>query len=472
MRILLINPSTSKRIAVGYPPHGLLYIASILKKKGYFVEVLDNELENLDPGTLLNEMRKRRPNVVGVTMNSTKVPSAYLTAMLAKRATNGNATVVVGGPHPTVLPVQTLHECPSIDIAVLGEGEVTMLEIAESVESGRELADIKGIAFRKDNEVMITGPRPYIQDLDSLPFPAYDIVPVRRYFSMQLVPSLFVMASRGCPFKCIFCSNPIWGRRVRNRNPKNVVDEIEWLVKKYKVREIHFIDDNFNLRPKIAEEICDELIGRGLHRKIIWRAQFRANRNLTPRRLFKKMKEAGCWQIYFGVESGNQKILSRIMKGITLDEVRRAFGLTKEAGIETGGFFMIGNLGEDMETIWDTISFMKELSPDVCDFNIATPYPGSEFFEILKQNGTLPEINWNTINDQVLKAGTFTFGTEELSSKELRKMLKVAYKKFYLRPAFALNRIWKLVKSPLKPIKEIHRSLGELKGAVETRLIV
>jgi len=286
------------------------------------------------------------------------------------------------------------------------------------------------------------------------------MVPIEKYFKNQigyLRRELGMMTSRGCPFKCSFCSNPVWNHIVRMRSPINVVDEMEYLYKKYRVQGIFFFDDTFNLQPKWVDELCDEIIKRGLHKKLVWRAVCRVNKNLVSLDLFSKMKEAGCWMLSFGVESGNQYVLDINKKGITLDEARNAVQTAKKIGLKTGAFFMIGNIGENTDTINDTINFAIELQPHFCQFNIATPYPGSELFNIVMKDKDIKEIDWSVYNQR-----TPIFDVGNLKTRQLRRHLTKAYRRYYLRPKYIINQLYENIAAPIKllaGVKKIYRNL-------------
>lgn len=433
----MINPPL-KGYRPFYPPLGLLYIAAVLRKEGFRVDVVTD----LEEESLFKEVIKRRPNIVGITMSTAQVRSAYSAAAVVKEATHNKTTVVVGGPHPSALPRQVLLECPDVDIAVIGEGEVAMTKLVRRIEDNGRIDNVKGICYRKNGKITMTELRSRISRLDSLPFPAYDLIHVEKYFRNQVqayTPSLAVMATRGCPFGCTFCSNPVWRRVVRYRSAENIANEIEWLHERFKVKEVYFPDDTFNLRPEKVKELCDELIQRGLNKKIVWRTQCRVNKHFTPHGLFLKMRKAGCWMLDFGVESGNQEILKKINKGITLDEVRRAFKLARNAGLKLGAFFMIGNLGESEETIKDTLQFAKELNPDTCWFSIATPYPGSQMYEELLKRGVIRASDWSKCDNAYP-----VFGTDTFSAEELIKYYNWIRRKYYLRFNYVLYRAMRI----------------------------
>ncbi len=418
-RVLFINPNTRHlgTILTFYPPLGVLYISSVLREKGYDVKMVDADIDDIGPAEIRRIVSEYAPFVVGITMNALQSRSAFETADLI-REEDDKIRIVVGGPHPSALRGDILRRCRSIDAVVYGEGEVTFLELVRAFEEGRSLNGIEGVCFRHGEEIVVNEPREPINDLDSLPRPALDLVaPIRRYpgpYPVGARPTMYVMASRGCPFRCTFCSNPVWGRRVRFRSADSVLSEVEWLREKFKVREVFFQDDTFNLNRDWFESICEGIIERGLNEKIVFKAPFRADEKLLDSEMLRLARRAGFWMIFYGVESGNQDILNSLKKNLTLEEIERAFKLTKRAGIKTYASFMIGNLGETRATVQDTIEFVKRIDPDYYGFAIATPYPGSEFYALAERQGYLePGFEEYDLSKYVLKTERFAPGEVE-----------------------------------------------------------
>ncbi|MCK5487180.1 MAG: cobalamin-dependent protein, partial [Desulfobacterales bacterium] len=250
IKIILINPNTRYMggLFTVHPPMGLLYISSVLLKNKHDVSIIDADIDDFSLDDIRDKITLERPQIVGITMNTFQTKSAFETAYTIK-STDPNITVVVGGPHPTIIGKQILDDCESIDIAVIGEGEHTMLEVANTIENSESLSDVCGICYRDENEIKTTSPRDFITDLDTLPFPSVELVqPIDKYpgpHPTGAKPTVQIMASRGCPFKCTFCSNPVWGNTVRFRSPENILTEIESLHEKYGVKEIFFQDDTF-----------------------------------------------------------------------------------------------------------------------------------------------------------------------------------------------------------------------------------
>ncbi|MHA1711577.1 MAG: B12-binding domain-containing radical SAM protein [Candidatus Freyarchaeota archaeon] len=350
-------------------PLGITYLAAVLEKNGFEVEVLDLLVSRYSDEKVVRKVEEYKPDVVGATSVTMNFPKASRILKLAKEAKEDVLTVI-GGPHVTFSDVRTLREAPWIDVVVRGEGEYTLLDIVR----GRGFHSIDGITYREDGEIVRNRDRKLIENLDELPFPARHLLPLSKYMAYHSGCSL--ITGRGCPHRCIFCvGSKMMGRRVRLRNPKLVVDEIEEVLG-YGFDEIIFEDDTFTLNHKHAFAVCDEIISRGL--KFRWCANARVD--TVTRELLEKMKEAGCYFVMFGVESGNQEILDKCKKRITIEEVRKAVKMAKELGISILSSFILGLPGETKETIEQTMRFAEELGP-FYGFHLLAPFPGSEVRE-------------------------------------------------------------------------------------------
>jgi radical SAM superfamily enzyme YgiQ (UPF0313 family) len=334
--------------------------------------------------------------------------------------------IVIGGAHATIAPLETLSEFSVFDIAVIGEGERTLIEIVKTISDyGLEpkmLSSIKGIAWRYENEIKINEPREQITDLDSLPFPNYDHIQRK----IKIYP---IFSSRGCPFNCIFCCR-IHGNQLRVRSPTNVVKEIEYAIQKYKPILIDFADDQATFPRNRMLEICDLIINKNLNEKVKWTVLSRVTN--VDYDLFKRMKEAGCINIDFGVESGNREILKIIKKGITIEDAKSAIYMAKKARIKTGSYFIIGHPFETIETAKQTITLAKELNTDTVSFGLMVPYPGTEVNEMMKKGfGNYKPISssWDDFDKQIGNA----LELRNLSRKQLERLQIDAYLTFYVR---------------------------------------
>ncbi|MEM3153536.1 MAG: radical SAM protein, partial [Candidatus Bathyarchaeia archaeon] len=352
MKVCLVSPpynsAVKSVVGVSSPPLGLAYLASVIRDE-YDVRIVDSNVLDYNFDDVRKELKNFYPDVVGITSSTPSIYEAYKVAEVAK-SVRDDCTVVLGGPHATFL-YEVLTECKSIDVVVRGEGEETFQELINAMDRGICLGYVRGIAYRKGEKIVATKPRPLIGDLDKIPFPSLDLLPIEKY-ALQGISYMPITTSRGCPFKCSFCaSSRIFGGCWRGRSPKNVVEEIRLIHDEFNIKNIEFVDDTFTLNGRRAEEICDEILREGLD--ISWGASSRVD--TINKGLVEKMRKAGCWIVYLGVESASQKILNEIGKKITISQIVRAVKTLKEAGIQILGSFILGFPEETIETAEQTI---------------------------------------------------------------------------------------------------------------------
>ncbi len=359
------------------PPLGISYVAATCIEAGAKVAIFDYIVSQYSPEKLRRDIDAFNPEVLGtnsVTMN-------FLTAAgIIREAKRHNTALItmMGGPHVSFDIERTLNQYPEIDLIVVGEGEATLREILPVIKEKQEWHHIKGVAFRDDNETIITEPRPLIEDLDTLPMPARHLLPISRYQALGFPVS--IITSRGCPNRCIFClGRKMVGFKVRHRSPMKVVDEIEHLLT-YGIDRINIADDIFTANKKRVKEFCDEIIKRDL--RFGWSAFSRVN--TVNRETLQIMKDAGCDSVSFGIESGNPEMLKRIRKGITLDQARDATRCCKEVGILPHASFVVGLPGENHQTLKDTSEFAESLQIDYGHHMLA-PFPGTTVREEIDQ---------------------------------------------------------------------------------------
>ena len=471
MKVILVNPpalhiETLSVIGMKVPPLGLASLASILEQSGHEVKIIDAPAMEFSILQIKEILNKEQPEMIGVTATTPTVYDALEIAESAKEVCPDSFTVL-GGPHPSFLPIETLRECPALDAVCIGEGEETVIELAEAVEGRRELSDVRGIAYRSKEGRVIRNPiRPLIKDLDSLPFPAWHLLPVDKYTVLGKKSVIcHIMSSRGCPFQCIFCSSSLlFGKRYRARSAKSVVDEMEYLVSEYNPESIEFSDDEFTLNRKRVEEICDEIKRRGID--VPWACSSRVD--TINKHLLQKMRRAGCFLIYYGIESASQRILNFIKKGIRIEQIKRAVKWTREVGIKVLGSFIIGFPDETKEEIEKTINFPKRLRLDFAQFSIATPYPGTELYEIAKREGLLLTTDWSeyTAARPVMK-------TKNVSVEDLSKLFRKAYVNFYLTPRVLFRNLkqyaFTILKLALKSTLSLRSRLSKREDGKERR---
>jgi len=449
MKVCLISPpynsAVKSVVGVSSPPLGLAYIASMLRQN-HEVKIIDSNILNYTLEDVEKELQSFNPDIVGITSVTPSIYEAYKVAETAKKV-NEDCTVVLGGPHATFMPKRTMEECKYIDVIVKGEGEETTKELIENIEKGASLNEVKGITFREENEIIDSEPRPFIKNIDEIPFPSRDLLPMHLY-QVNGVKYTTMLTSRGCPFKCSFCSSSrLFGGYWRGRSPENVLEEMKIVYEKYRIRNIEFMDDTFTLNQERAEEICDGIIKEGWD--ISWGASSRVD--TLSKKLVEKMKKAGCWILFLGIESGSQKILDTIGKRITLEQVKKAVKILKDAEIQVLGSFIIGFLQDTTETIKETIKFAKSLNLDYAEFSILTPYPGTPIFDYAKKNNMLLTEDWSkyTAVEPIVKiAGA--------SEREVKALFQKAYITFYLRPKIVMgwlkNKQFSFMKSGIRAL--------------------
>ena len=347
--------------------------------------------------------------------------------------------LVMIGPHSSVFYKDMLKK--NVDIVALGEYDYTLLDIAKRIKSGRNFKGVKGIAWKdKKGRIILEDKRPLIKNLDNLPFPARELFNLDYYdhFPGREKGNITMITSRGCPYRCTYCLWPqvMYGHEVRLRSPKNVVAEMKEVIEKYGATNIFFDDDMLTHDKKRTVELCNEIINSGI--KVNWQCYGRVN--IADLEMFKKMKEAGCVMVRFGIESGVQEILNNVKKGVTLEQIKNAFSLAKKAGLKTFGTVMFGLPGENKETVKKTVKFLIELEPDYVQFSIVTPYPGTELYDYLKKNGYLITTEWSEYN------GSFNavFELPTITRSELNDAIKYGWRKFYLRPEKIIKELLRI----------------------------
>jgi anaerobic magnesium-protoporphyrin IX monomethyl ester cyclase len=431
MQVTLVNPPYPPD-AHQHPPFiplGIGYLGAVLEKNGYDVNVIDCQAMHLTLNDVEAELRKRQPDIVGLTSTTLTYKSALNIIKAAKDALP-NCLTVIGGSHATFWDEEALNECPQLDVVVRGEGESTLLELAEKVEKGESYSDIVGTTCRKGEETVVNPDRPFIEYLDSLPFPAFHLWPIEHFkkYGKIIFP---VMTSRGCTFWCDFCSAVrMFGRKYRMRSPKKVVDELEFLYNKYGEEQYTFYDDAFTVSQARTKEICNEIMKRGL--KIKWDCETRVD--MVSKDLLQKMKDAGCIAVWFGVEAGSEQVIEAMGKGISLQQTMNAFKWANDVGLMTVASMILGFPGETRETAMKSIKLLEKIKSNEIGVYIATPYPGTPMYDYVKKMGWIKVTDFNKYD-----TATPIFETPTMSMKELRELHDEAHRRFYLRPTYILR---------------------------------
>jgi len=420
------------------PPLGLAYLAAVLKSRGMKVSSVMSDALGLDAGQTAEEIIQRAPDVVAVSIATPAVNSARdIIGMV--RGGLPEVKIIGGGPHATLFPEEMLLN--GMDFVVRGEGEETIAALAMFLAGQGDIRAIEGISYRQDGKVLYNGPRPLIKDLDGIPFPAWEVFPIKQYESIfkKARLSLPILTSRGCPGKCTFCYKGLFGNRFRIRTPESILEEVRYLADHFAIEEFSIIDDCFTVIPKRAIAFCELLVQSNLG--LAWTLPAGIRVDTVSEELLKALAEAGCYRVGLGIETGNEDIMKSIKKGITLAQVSRAVSLVKKFGIECTGNFMIGNLGETVKTVDDSIRYAVKLDPDYAQFTRAIPFPGSEMYDTLLKENKIITQNWDDYD--YLRTDTRIFVHDNLSHETIQKKMREAYRRFYLRPAFILREIRK-----------------------------
>lgn len=412
------------------PSFGLVCLAAVARRMGADVAVVEASARNLGLETALREILSFEPDVVGLTATTSEIVRAAELAARIKAERPG-ALVVAGGCHVTAIPAETLREFPAFDMAVVGEGEETLCEILEKAGAGSVRPDtVPGTAVRKGDGVSINPPRPMIRDLDSLPLPAWSLLPgfprtfrpsparIRRW------PCASVVLTRGCPNQCVFCDRSVFGNRCRAYSPAYAVRLIQDLRENFGVRELLIEDDTFVVVPARVREFCERLIAEKVG--LSWSCLGRADR--ADPDLLRLMRRAGCWHISYGIESGDPAILQAMRKRLDLDQIRQAVAWSREAGLRTKGFFIVGFPGETPASLARSKAFALSLALDDISVMQMTPFPGSELYRIAEQHGTFDR-DWRKMN--VLNT---VFIPNGFTREELEAARGDILRSFYLRP--------------------------------------
>jgi radical SAM superfamily enzyme YgiQ (UPF0313 family) len=438
MHFLILLPPLASPSMSPSPPVGLAYLASILKSSGTQTETLMSDVYGLDVDQTIALILEKKPDILACSVATPAFNNTVKIVTHVKQVLK-NIQVIAGGPHATLFPEDMISN--GTDIVVRREGEQTIAEVVGYFNGEIAIADIDGISYRLNNRIVHNQDRMPIKDLDQIPFPAWEVFPIQKYESVfkKARLSLPVVTSRGCPGKCTFCYKGIFGSRIRMRSPQNIIKEIIQLINNFNIEEFSIIDDCFTISAKRTIEFCDLLMDKNI--TIAWSLPAGIRVDTVSEELFNKLKESGCYRVGFGIETGNSVIMKSIKKGITLEQVTRAISMCKEIGLECTGNFMIGNLGETVDTLNDTIRYAIKLDPDYAQFTRAIPFPGSAMYKTLLAQNKIISNNWDDYD--YLSTEKEIFIHDHLSHRTIQKMMKESYRKFYMRPAFIIREIRK-----------------------------
>ena len=445
MKIAFINPryfEENYRYKVNKlsPPLGMAILSSMLRLKNHEVKIYDLEALRTTFAEQITSISEYSPDIIGVF--GTSPISKYIKesiAVLHRKFPTSH--IIVGGPHATLFPEDFFGENIFVDYAFMGEAEYSIVEFVDQIEQFGIVKfpdKIEGIVYKPNGQIFKHPVTPRIENLDELPFPSYDLLPLEKYFETGSTEKVItMMTSRGCPNNCIYCADPVlYGHKYRSRSAKNVVDEMKYLIQNHQIKHIVFYDANFNADKERVKQICKLLINEKLD--VTWRARVRAD--MIDRESVELMKNAGCTELSIGVESGSERMLKILKKKETKNQIRDAFNLIKEYDIWSVGYFMFGIPGETTMDADETIMFAIELDPDWALFSIATPLPGTEFLKMAKSS------NWiisKDLNNYKANFDSPVISYENFTSNQIKKYVNNAYEKFYLRKEWLINRLKK-----------------------------
>ena len=449
--LLLIPPLTLSQRMGGLaeagavmPALGVLYIASWMRKQLLEVEILDAESLRLDLDNTVKAILDRSPDVLGITTTTLSIiPAAEIAREI--KARRKDIKIFLGGPHVTALPHESLQDFADIDGCILGDGEISFAHIVRNISNGLNAGQgVDGIMWREGVEISYNPKTKHLSDLDSLPFPAWDLLkgfPKNyrpAFHSYRRLPQANIILTRGCPYACSFCDRSVFGNKIYSHSVDYAIEMIEYLVKDFGIKEISIKDDTFLLSPERVAEFCQRIRQKRID--LTWSCNGRVN--TITEDILREMKSAGCWLISYGIESGSPKMLKKMAKDINLGQVREALRLTRSSGIVAKGFFMIGIPGETEESLRQTLDFVNELPLDELNVNFFTPFPGSRLYAEVIAEGFKPEFcRMNMTEPSYVPKG--------LTAQNLCEYQKRIIYSFYLRPS-------KVISYASRALKDVH----------------
>jgi len=453
LRVLFVEPPKDFWFVMGEylpPPLGILELAAYLetRNKSVEIEVLDCQAERVDWKGLEKCIESHQPNMVAPSALATCNTYTVLRTLEVAKKVDPEIKTVVGGQHFTATARESLETYPEIDIVIRGEGEQTLSELVQSLEEGKPLTRVEGISFRHEKRIIHTSNRPLIKNLDELPFPAYHLVEehMKKYHFTMMAGArtgyALVEASRGCPHRCSFCSQwRFWGGICRAKSPERVADEFEYCYHEFGSQFLWLTDDNFGLGEK-TDRLCDEIVRRGIADDIMWFMQARCDDIINHKVVLPRMRKAGNLWMLTGLESDSPETLGEFRKGINPSNGKQAMDLLKKNDIFSQATFMIGERRDSHKSIQRLLEFVEEVDPDLAIFMVLTPFPGTDLYDVAKQNGWIEDTNW--ANYDMVHA---VMPTENLSRIEVQEELYNCYRNFYgsmnrrIRGLFSANKL-------------------------------
>ncbi|MBI4515849.1 MAG: cobalamin B12-binding domain-containing protein [Deltaproteobacteria bacterium] len=435
------------------PGMGVLILAAVARTHGYRAHLIDAKEQGRSPQDVAREIAALRPDYLGLSATTISVTNAARIAEQVKQLVP-SAISILGGAHVSAIPERTLAAFPAIDFGVVGEGEVALFELLARLDRGQAVDQVPGLVYRCDGQIRANARAPYLDDLDALPAPAWDLLPdfPHRFqpslFSYPRTPVATLITSRGCPFSCAFCDRSTSGKKGRMHGVDYVAGLCRDLVG-LGVRHIIFLDDLFTVRKQRVVELCQAFLDHGF--EFSWSCN--SHPNLLDLATLRLMKRAGCWQIAYGIESGSQRVLDVVKREVRIPKMRETLRLTRAAGIRTKGYLMVGHLSEGLDSLAEDAAFLKEVELDLCQITKFTPYPGTPAYPTIREHGRFDE-DWEEMN-----AMNFLFIPRGLSEEVLETYFDHLYRIFYSRPDVLWGLVRLLVQEP-KYLKRLAASAG------------
>ena len=431
MKILFVSPQGSNlyaKMKVGLPPLGVAYLAAVTREKGHEVTILDRAVDHRK----LTIDYFQKFDIIGISADTPRYPEAVGIAKIAKKA---GKKILMGGYHVSFLDKEAL-DTGVVDFIVRGEAEEIIINLLEALENKTSLKTVKGISYLENGEYVRTPDAPPPRNLDAMPFPARDLLPMDKYTSqMQGMPLTNLITSRGCPFNCYFCSSSKFGGlKWRYRSAKSIVDEMEMLYNDYGYRTFAFMDDNFTLSKKRVMDFADELEKRGMT-DILWWCFSRVDILIRNEDMVKRMAESGAFQIFLGLESHNEGVLNDYGKNVGNTEQDKAIELLHKYGINIHGSFIIGDINETEDMVLQTARWARDVNPKVTQFSVLTPYPGTALYNDVEKEGRFLHKKW-----ELYDALHSTVRTDNISPKRIQQLLIKAYKMAYINKNRLLHK--------------------------------
>jgi anaerobic magnesium-protoporphyrin IX monomethyl ester cyclase len=451
VKTLLIHPYTDtdhtagryKKFLSAMPPISLGYVAAAIEKAGLPIAIYDDFLYSGSDVGFIDALKREKPDLIGLTCFTPNYPGVKRVVALARRHAP-QAKILLGNIHADIFSDYFLEQ-DLADYVVHGEGEITTVELIQTMVRNGDLAQVQGISFMREGKIHKTPERPLIQDLDSIPFPAWHLFPYKHYklfsFARLADPATLILGSRGCAFKCNYCSLKIMGTARRKRSVGNVVSEIEFMHERYGMKQVAFVDPIFPINTREAVAFRDAMVEKGLHKKVVWTTETRVD--LMNDETAAAIYEAGCRRVMFGFETGSDDTLKNIVKKTTTTRAQNAVQVTRRHGLGIIGFFMLGVPGDNATTMEKTIKFACKLDIDFAKFTVFVPYPGTDIFRDLVHAGKLRETeDWERYTSYPTKEVNTIYTAEGLTNADLVYYQRRAFRRFYLRPWQILKHIF------------------------------